>query len=311
MGNPIILDGKKVADEICVDLKTKVDRLKHQCIYPMLTIVTSGSNEAGSIYIRNKKRRCEEIGIKCNIIHFDTLNARDVIVLCGNASNPTIFQSPIVSDNPDKILSAINATLKYPLDADGFTSMHNVGCLVNAADNDFIKPCTPAGIMYLLKYYNISVDRKTVCIIGRSNIVGRPLSHLMEQAGATTILCHSQTKRSTLINLVAQANIIVSATGVMNILKLNEFTHSPISYYCNKTYIDVGMNRTHDGKLCGDFDPKLFKYANAYTPVPGGVGPMTVAMLMKNVVDYYIIEELKRTYTSEFAENFRKEMNKC
>lgn len=281
----IVLDGKSLADRICTELKTTVDDLKSKnCVYPKLIIVTSGNNDAGNLYVNNKKKRCEEIGIDCQIIHFDTLSCYNVIQLRNNTNAPIIFQSPITAtDGNDKqIWTTLDTLLSYDRDVDGFVSPTNLGRLVKNIDNFYMTPCTPAGIMDLLHEYNIELEEKTVCIIGRSNLVGKPLFHMMEHNGATCILCHSKTPKHNLRYFANMSDVIVSATGVRNILLKSEFADTS-----NKIFIDVGMNRNENGKLCGDLDPEIFEDCYAYTPVPGGVGPMTVAKLMENTVNFY------------------------
>jgi methylenetetrahydrofolate dehydrogenase (NADP+)/methenyltetrahydrofolate cyclohydrolase len=155
-------------------------------------------------------------------------------------------------------------------------------------EKPFYYPCTPRGIIHLLDCYDIPIKGNRVCIIGRSNIVGRPLSWMMEQAGATVTLCHSLTPEKKLYEAIAESRIIVSAVGKPEFI--TRFRGNIVSNYNidwgKKTFIDVGINRL-DGHLCGDFHPSVYEVSHAYTPVPGGVGPMTVAMLMANVVEYY------------------------
>lgn len=286
MSTTIILDGKRVADEICKSLKCTVDRFKNEeCVYPRLTIVASHNNDAGAVYIRNKIKRCEEIGIGCQTIYLDESNSfNNIASLCQTIRNPIIFQKPMKIPNEYKIYDIIERTLRPEYDVDGFASPINVGKLASATGCNFVVPCTPRGIMRLLSEYNISVDGKLVCIIGRSNLVGRPLLHLMEQSGATVVLCHTHTPKKTLLTMIDKADIIVSATGVRDIFTPDDIHPTNLA---NKVLIDVGMNRDDSGKLCGDINPAFLEYCYAYTPVPGGIGPMTVAMLMKNVVDFY------------------------
>lgn len=288
----IVLDGKKLADGICEDLKMRVNELKKFEIQPELTIVTSGDNEAGKVYVRNKVKRCEEIGIKANVVHFDYLTEEDVDDVCAVTSNPIIFQMPITGNF---IESDLNGFVHMTFDADGFVSLENVGALACGL-NFPNKPCTPKGIMQLLDEYDIELEGKTVCVIGRSNIVGRPVARMMEQRNATVIQCHSKTPREVLLKSVEMSDIIVSAAGVSNVLTYSDMFHfvEPDGMsnedglvYFDKVFVDVGINRDENGKLRGDFDPEIFKHCKAYTPVPGGIGPMTVAMLMENVVEFY------------------------
>lgn len=300
-----ILDGKALADKICVDLKRRVEALQpwvdvselglphieggnnkvRDVTYaPRLIILTSGDDAASKVYVRNKVRRCEEIGIEVDVKHFDYLTATD-IVAATPWHHPMIIQMPITGDlTSDDLQRLLSAT--YARDVDGFVTAENMGRIATGRTS-YHYPCTPKGILRLLTEYAIPLEGKSVCIIGRSNIVGRPLSWMMEQAGATVTLCHSKTPEKTLYHAVAAADIVVSATGVRNVISRDamlQYTDFDVS---KKVFVDVGMNRDENGKLCGDIDPLMLEASAAYTPVPGGVGPMTVAMLMENVVEYY------------------------
>lgn len=284
-----ILDGKLLADEICRDLAVRVEILKERGITPALRIVTSGSDDASKVYVRNKVRRAQEIGIDVTVEHYDELTKSKIRAECMKTyGSPIIFQLPTT---PNDILHTddVSLSMSEAFDVDGFLHTDNVTKLATG-QVPAMYPCTPKGIMRLLQRYDIDVIGKTVCIIGRSNIVGRPLFHMMEQAGATVILCHSKTNKEQLYNAVDMADIVVSAVGQRNVINLDEFRKYMLgdAYdLYDKVFIDVGMNRDENGKLCGDIDPRLLEQCKAYTPVPGGVGPMTVAMLMENVVEYW------------------------
>lgn len=280
----MILDGKKLADKICRDLKLRVDKLKESGIQPELIIVTSGDNDASKVYVRNKVRRCEEIGIIATVKHFDFLTRNNAEEVCA-MEKPVIFQLPITGNVS---MSDLNECMRHPIyDVDGFISDVNIAA-VASGKAPYHYPCTPLGIMKLLDEYEIDLDGKTVCIIGRSNVVGRPLARMMERAGATVTVCHSLTTNHAQYLYASSADIIVSATGYRNVVNISEAE----KYYGfplleQQILIDVGMNRDENSKLCGDFDSEMYKHCKAYTPVPGGVGPMTVAMLMENVVHAY------------------------
>ena len=284
-----ILDGKATADKICRELKERLDvirpALSDQSVQPSLVIVTSGDDAASKVYVRNKVKRCEEVGIHPIVKHFDALNIFNVYDLLAKYHTvPMIFQMPITGDvGLADIRGAVDDDLR---DVDGFVDQFNVAQLASGFAGEFA-PCTPKGVMRLLREYGYNVDGKSVCIIGRSNIVGRPLSWLMEQAGATVTLCHSKTPERTLYQAVAAADVVVSATGVRNVITMAKLLQYASWNAAGKVFIDVGMNRDENGKLCGDIDPLILQASAAYTPVPGGVGPMTVAMLMENVVEYY------------------------
>lgn len=282
---PIVLDGKALADKICLELKERADKLKASGVFPMLTIVTSGDDAASKLYVRNKVRRAEDIGIDAEVVHYDSI-CRHHAWEQSMKVRPIIYQMPITGT---VTLDDLDTFVGSCIDVDGFVSSRNVSAVANGERPCFY-PCTPKGIMRLLSEYEITPEGKSVCIIGRSNIVGRPLARMMEQAGATVVLCHSKTPEWMLKSAVSLADIVVSATGVRNVISdVHKYINDECDYdhLRDQVFVDVGMNRDENGKLCGDIDPQITKYSKAYTPVPGGVGPMTVAMLMENVIEYY------------------------
>lgn len=280
---PIILDGKALADKICLELKDRANTLKTAGITPRLTIVTSGDNAASKVYVRNKVRRAEEIGIEADVVHFDSVCRQDVIEL-DMKNCPIIYQMPMTGTVTSLDLDTF---VNSALDVDGFVSSDNVAALASGRQ-PLNYPCTPKGIMRLLAEYAIPLEGKSVCIVGRSNIVGRPLARMMEQAGATVTLCHSKTPQHIMLDTVAVSDIIVSATGQRKTLDYAVMAQLEYHHRLDlQTFVDVGINRDENGKLCGDIDPAVFERCKAYTPVPGGVGPMTVAMLMENVIECY------------------------
>lgn len=273
------MDGKMLADKICRELKTKCDELKSRNRFPKLTIVATGNDDASNVYVRNKIKRCEEIGIEPEILHFDFLSLEDFVNLCHNTYNPIIVQEPITGSVDHETVSA---WMRQYQDVDGFSQI-NIGNLAMGFEPEFY-PCTPKGVVEMLEYYGIELSEKTALVIGRSNIVGRPMAMMLEHADCTTAIAHSKTPPDVLHNLIKQSDIIVSAVGnhcIFNELLIEQWDLS------KKTIVDVGMNRDKNGKLCGDMSENLKKRFGYYTPVPGGVGPMTVAMLMKNVIKYY------------------------
>ena len=280
---PIILDGKTLADKICLELKERADKLKASGVFPMLTIVTSGDDAASKLYVRNKVRRAEDIGIDAEVVHYDSI-CRHHAWEQSMKVRPIIYQMPITGT---VTLDDLDTFVGSCIDVDGFVSSRNVSAVANGEQPCFY-PCTPKGIMRLLSEYEITPEEKGVCIIGRSNIVGRPLARMMEQAGATVTVCHSRTPKWMLWDIMAASDVVVSATGQRNVLKYTDIAQLEYHHRLDvQTFIDVGMNRDVNGKLCGDIDPEILKRSKAYTPVPGGVGPMTVAMLMENVIEYY------------------------
>ena len=275
----MILDGKVVAASIKEQLKQKIDEaVELGARRPRLVIISVGDDPASAVYVRNKIKACEEVGIEAYQFNFEpTFQMVDYILGLIERSNADpkvdgiMVQLPLPEGwNERAIIDAIDPRK----DVDGLTTT-NIGRL--RSGQDCLKPCTAAGIIDLCKYYNIELDGKDVTIIGRSNIVGKPLADLMMAEGATVTQCHSKTTH--IPKHTWSADIIVSAIGQPKYFNGNYFL-GPI-----EAIIDVGINRDENGKLCGDIDYEEVKdYVEAITPVPGGVGPMTVAELMKNVV---------------------------
>ena len=190
--------------------------------------------------------------------------------------------------NLTKFQNAIFIDQYYQTDVDGF-SASNLGKLFKNEEKDgltYFKACTPKGIITLLDYYNIPIEGRKVVILGRSNIVGRPMAAMMLNRDATVTICHSKTPKYTLDEEVMSADIIVSAVGKLNMLSgYRDYIYE--RNFKKKILVDVGMNRDNDGKLCGDICKKAIEHCYAYTPVPGGVGPMTVISLCENVIEFY------------------------
>lgn len=271
-----IIDGKNLAKEIRESLKVEANKLKEKGIIPHLSVIMVGDNDASKVYVRNKSRACEEIGIEFKeyLLPNDT-KQEELISLIEKLNkdknvNGILLQSPI--PKPLNIQEAFN-TIDPKKDVDGFNP-YNVGNLCIGQDG-FI-PCTPYGIMKMFEKYNIEIDGKKVAIIGRSNIVGKPMAQCMLSKNATVTICHSRTRE--LKKELKDADIIISAAGKRNMVTEDMVKEGAV-------IIDVGMNRNDEGKLCGDVDFKKLKEKASYiTPVPGGVGPMTIAMLMSNVI---------------------------
>ena len=273
----MILDGKVVAASIKEQLKEEIDAaVANGGRRPRLVIISVGDDPASKVYVRNKMKAAEEVGIDALHKQFDANEFGLKICRYISALNQAedvdgiMVQLPLPKHLDER---AIIDAISPAKDVDGLTTT-NIGRL--RSGQDCLKPCTAAGIVDLCKYYNIDLDGKDVTIIGRSNIVGKPLADLMMAEGATVTQCHSHTKQ--LQNHTDYADIVVSAIGQPKFVT-DFYVHG-----C-QTVIDVGINRDENGKLCGDvdFDGVKDKVENI-TPVPGGVGPMTVAELMKNVV---------------------------
>ena len=277
----IKMDGKALADKICLDLKARCDVLKSRNINPVLTIVTSGEDSASKVYVRNKVKRCEEIGIKADVRHYDKLDCVDVDNIVDSIQNPIIVQEPITGGATHVYVAGKLFTL---YDVDGFSHLNMA--LLATGEKPYYRPCTPSGVMRLLEEYNIPLEGKNALVIGRSNIVGRPMTMMLEQAGCTVTVAHSKTDSYILLELFGFADIVVSAVGKKDIVSLYDLVGWEDGLR-DKILIDVGMNRDENGKLCGDFSEELKQKAAYYTPTPGGTGPMTVAMLMQNVIEFY------------------------
>ena len=291
-----IMDGKLVARETREKIKNEVKNFyeKYKSI-PGLAVVQVGDNQASSVYVRNKHNACRETGMVSYEVHLpENISENDLlheIALLNNdiAVDGILVQLPLPKHiNEENIINAIN-----PLkDVDAFHPI-NVGKIM-IGNYDFL-PCTPAGIMTLMDYYNIDIQGKKVLVIGRSNIVGKPMVHLMLEKNATVIVAHSKTRKDDLLRLFATSDIVVSATGVRNIIdeddawqSFKDYRHDfyrDFSVLSNRVIIDVGINRDENGKLCGDLAEDFkAKYSEYYTPVPGGVGPMTITTLLKNTL---------------------------
>lgn len=274
----MILNGKVVADSIKQQLKEEIDEAVAQGKRrPSLIIYTVGDDPASKVYVRNKIKACEEIGIK--VEHFPTKpditteQLKELIRWDNEAPgrDGIMVQLPLPEGYDER---EIIDTIDPSKDVDGLTTT-NIGKL--RSGQPCIKPCTAQGIIDLLDYYNIEMDGKDVTIIGRSNIVGKPLADLMMARGATVTQCHSHTKN--LAYQVCGADIVVSAVGKPKFIKYKGIG-------LQQTLIDVGINRDENGKLCGDIDfDTVIDQCEHIAPVPGGVGPMTVAELMKNTVE--------------------------
>ena len=273
----LIIDGKKISTEIKDETRDKVAELKAAGKEISLAVVQVGDNPASCVYVRNKKKACEYVGIK-SVSHelpeetteaellelIDKLNNDDTI-------NGILVQLPLPAHmDENKVIDAISP---YK-DVDGFHLM-NVGAL-STGQNGFIS-CTPYGIIQLLKRSGIEIAGKHCVVIGRSNIVGKPMSILLLRENGTVTVVHSKTKN--MKEITKQADILVVAIGKPKFVDETFVKEGAV-------VIDVGINRDEDNKICGDVDyDKVFDKVSAITPVPGGVGPMTIAMLMNNCLE--------------------------
>ena len=273
----MIIDGKLVSAYVKETVKSEVEEfIGHSGVTPALAVVVVGNDPASAVYVRNKHRACLAVGIASYEYALpEETKEEELLALIGSLNqNPDIHgilvQLPLPRHiSEENVLLAIDPKK----DVDAFHPM-NVGRLV-AGNYDFL-PCTPAGVMELLRYYKMEIDGKHCVILGRSNIVGKPMAHLMLEANATVTVCHSHTKN--LAEITRQADILVVAIGRA------AFVHADM-VKPGAVVIDVGINRMPDGSLAGDVATKEVEaVASAITPVPGGVGPMTIAILMKNTL---------------------------
>ena len=272
-----IIDGKLISKQIKDELKAQVESLKLEGKEICLAVIQVGNDPASTVYVGNKKKACEYIGIKSLAYELpeetteeelleliDKLNKDDSV-------NGILVQLPVPKQiNDERIINAIS-----PLkDVDGF-SPASVGAL-SIGQKGFLS-CTPAGIIQLLKRSNIEIEGKECVVVGRSNIVGKPMAMLLLRENATVTVCHSRTKN--LKEVCKRADILVAAVGKPKMIDASYVKDGAV-------VIDVGIHRNENGKLCGDVDfESVEPVCSAITPVPGGVGPMTIAMLMNNCVE--------------------------
>lgn len=273
----LIIDGKKISAEIKDELKEKVAQLKTSGVEITLAVIQVGNDPASSVYVGNKKKACEYIGIKSLAYELPESTTQEellslIIKLNQDVSvNGILVQLPLPKHiDEDLVIKTIDPSK----DVDGFHPQ-SVGAL-SIGQKGFLS-CTPAGIIQLLKRSNISIEGKECVIIGRSNIVGKPMALLMLRENATVTICHSRTKN--LAEVCKRADILIVAIGKPRFVTKEYVKDGAV-------VIDVGIHRNENNKLCGDVDyDDVVDKVSAITPVPGGVGPMTIAMLMNNCVE--------------------------
>ena len=271
-----IINGKEISEATRADIALEVAQLKRQGITPGLAVILVGDDPASRVYVNNKKKACAQLGMLSEeyalaadtsmedlLKLIDSLNSRDDIhgILC---------QLPLPKHLDEK--AVINAIFPEK-DVDAFHPVNVGGIMIG--DYKFL-PCTPAGVMEMLRRSNIDVAGKHCVVIGRSNIVGKPMAMLLLHANATVTVCHSRTQN--LKEICRTADLLVASVGKAGFVTADMVKEGAV-------VIDVGINRTADGKLCGDVDfAEVEPIASAITPVPGGVGPMTITMLMQNTL---------------------------
>lgn len=269
-----IIDGKQISLYIKNELKEKVAKYKEQGIEITLAVVKVGNDPASAVYVRNKEKACEYVGINSKTLALPEETTEEELLNVVKKLNEDknvngiLVQLPLPKHiDESKVLLTIDSTK----DVDGFHPV-NVGKMVIGEDT--FLPCTPAGIIEMIKRTDIDIEGKECVVIGRSNIVGKPMAMLMLKENATVTIAHSRTKD--LKEVTKRADIIVAAIGKAKFVTADYVKEGAV-------VIDVGMDRDENGKLCGDVDfESVSKVASAITPVPGGVGPMTVTMLLVN-----------------------------
>ncbi len=272
-----LLNGREVADSLLDAVKKDVDFLKSKGILPKLAVLIWTGNSSGQIYVKNKEKACEQVGIESVRIDLeDSVTQEELLAMIeklnkDDSVNGLIVQLPLPPhiDYP-KILKAVDP---YK-DVDGFHA-YNMGKMMLDKDFEDLAPCTPKGMIKILEYYKIDVSGMNAVVIGRSNIVGKPMAMMLTNRGATVTICHSKTKD--VAKFTKDADLVVVAVGKAGFLKADMVKKGAV-------VLDVGINRV-DGKVVGDVAfEEVEKIAGAITPVPGGVGPMTVACLLANTV---------------------------
>lgn len=271
-----LIDGKKISGEIKDELKEKVAQLKEQGIEVTLAVIQVGNDPASTVYVGNKKKACAYIGIRSLAYELPGETTQEELLALVRELNDRkdvngiLVQLPLPAHIDE---DTVIRTIAQEKDVDGFHPQ-SVG-LLSIGQKGFVS-CTPAGIIQLLKRSGVEIDGRECVVVGRSNIVGKPMAMLLIRENGTVTVCHSHTKD--LKEVTRRADILVVAIGKRQFITADYVKEGA-------TVIDVGMHRKEDGKLCGDVDfDSVEPVAGAITPVPGGVGPMTIAMLMNNCV---------------------------
>lgn len=278
-----IIDGKAVSASVKQEVADECAKIfAEKGIKPGLAVIIVGDDPASRVYVNNKKKACELVGFISREYALPAETTQDELLSLvdtlnnDNEINGILCQLPLPKHLDEK---AVIEAISPKKDVDAFHAV-NVGKIM-IGDFDFL-PCTPAGVMELLAYYNIDITGKECVVLGRSNIVGKPMSMLLLHKNGTVTVCHSHTKN--LEEVCKRADILVAAVGIPKFVKANMVKE-------NAVVIDVGINRDENGKLCGDVDfADVESLASYITPVPGGVGPMTIAMLMKNTLTAFKLQ---------------------
>lgn len=271
-----IIDGRRLAATMRVTLGERVERLQERHVYPSLAVILIGEDPASQVYVRNKIKACETVGIRSITHHLpDSTSEEELLALIAESNadagvHGILVQLPIP---PHIDMTKVLEEISVDKDVDGF-HLYNIGGLVTG--NTIFSPCTPYGVVKLLESEGIEIEGQNVVIVGASNIVGKPMALMLMAADATVSICHAKTRD--LAQYTILADILVVAAGVPNLIL-------PQMVKRGAVVIDVGINRLADGKITGDVDfAGVAAKASAITPVPGGVGPMTVTMLLENTI---------------------------
>jgi methylenetetrahydrofolate dehydrogenase (NADP+)/methenyltetrahydrofolate cyclohydrolase len=271
-----ILDGKALAAQIRAGLKSKVEALARRGVKPGLAVILAGDDPASKLYVRNKTRACEEVGVRSQQIDYPASVTQEELIgrIRKLNADPAVHGILVQLPLPKQIDAARVLEAVAPAkDVDGFHES-NLGALL--AGRPRVVPCTPAGVMRLLEHAGVALAGRHAVVIGRSNIVGKPVALLLLQKDATVTICHSKSKN--LEMETRKADVLIAAVGRAKLV-------TAAMVKPGACVIDVGVNRLPDGKLAGDVDFEAVRnIAGAITPVPGGVGPMTIAMLLENCV---------------------------
>lgn len=279
-----LLRGKPVADSVEANLKAYIDSLASEFPVPSLVIVKVGDDPSSEAYVKSKVKACSRVGIKSSVLSLGSSTTQDyllhIIDLLNNDDSVSgiLVQLPLPKHMDERVIANSIDPIK---DVDCFTDV-NLGKFYSG--DYLLAPCTPLGVMKLLDFYNIDVTNKLVAILGRSNIAGKPMAEMILSANGTPVIIHSKTPIETRDEILKQADIVISATGFPKLLTEDSLINDSINPVC----IDIGITRV-DSKLQGDFDIDSFKHPVQITPVPGGTGLTTVASLLENTVNCYIM----------------------
>lgn len=269
------IDGKAIAATVRQEVRAEVEALARQGVVPGLAVIVVGDDPASRVYVNNKKKACAEVGIRSEEFALPADTTQEQLLALVEKLNERsdihgiLCQLPLPKPLDDK---AVIEAISPRKDVDAF-HVANVGQIM-LGDYTFL-PCTPAGVMELLHRTGIAVEGKHCVVIGRSNIVGKPMAMLLLHENATVTICHSRT--ANLAEICRTADVLVAAVGRAGFVTADMVKPGAV-------VVDVGINRNAEGKLCGDVAPESVERASYFTPVPGGVGPMTIAMLLKNTV---------------------------